>query len=355
MKRIGHLYESVASAESLWEGYLGAKKSKGGRRGCFQFEKSLGRELNQLQEELESNTYRPRPYFKFIVHEPKTRDIYAPSFRDCVVQYAIYLKIMPIFDKTFIDQSFACRVGLGTHKAAEYSQNALRRAGPDTYTLQLDIKKFFYSIDRPTLRKLLERKIKDKQMVDLMMLFADYPEPTGIPIGNLLSQMFALIYMNPLDHYATRVLKPSAGYCRYVDDFLLFGLTRSQALDYRDKLTRFVNKELKLTLSRSTIANTNKGVNFCGYRTWRSARFVRKHSLYKTRKAIRNNKLESVISHLAHASKTHSLQHILNYAEQQNYGLYCELPKIYHKRHHTAAERSRAISGVMYNRWGDIC
>ncbi|WP_227671455.1 reverse transcriptase domain-containing protein [Psychrobacter sp. 72-O-c] len=355
MKRVGDLYSSVVSLENLWQGFLGAKKSKGGRRGCFQFEKSLGRELASLQEELEAGTYKPRPYFKFIVYEPKIRDIYAPAFRDCVVQYAIYNALMPIFEKTFIDQSFACRVGLGTHAAADYAQNALRRAGPDTYTLQLDIKKFFYSIDRPVLRQLLEKKIKDKKMVDLMMLFADYPEPTGIPIGNLLSQMFALIYMNPVDHYATRVLKPAAGYCRYVDDFLLFGLTRDEALDYRVKLTKFVNEELKLTLSRSTIANTRKGVNFCGYRTWRSGRFIRKYSLYKSRKAVRKNKLDSFISHLAHASKTRSLQHLLTYAEQENYGLYCELPKIYHKKHHKTVRDPRVGNGVMYNRWGDVC
>lgn len=355
MKRVGNLYDDVVSLDNLWQGFLGARRSKGGRRGCFQFEKALGYELDALHNELMSGTYQPRPYYKFVVHEPKKRDIYAPAFRDCVVQYAIYLKLMPIFEKTFIDQSFACRVGLGTHKAADYTQEALRRAGPNTYTLQLDIKKFFYSIDRPTLKRLLERKIKDCKMIDLMMLFADYPEPTGIPIGNLLSQMFALIYMNPLDHYAKRVLKPSAGYCRYVDDFLLFGLTRAEALDYREKLTRFVNDKLKLTLSRSTIANTNKGVNFCGYRTWRSARFIRKYSLYKTRRAVRAGELDSLVSHLAHASKTRSLQHILSYTELQNHGLYRQLPKVYHARNHGSAERTRGAIGVMYNRWGDVC
>lgn len=336
MKRVGNLYNSTVSKEALYQGFLEAKKSKGGRRGCFEFDKRLAAELLALHNELTSGTYKPQPYFKFTIYAPKQRDIYAPAFRDCVVQHAIYAKTMPIFNRTFIDQSFACRVGLGTHKAADFAQEALRRAGPGTYTLQLDIKKFFYSIDRPTLQKLIERKIKDKKLVSLMMLFAEYQEPTGIPIGNLLSQMYALIYMNPLDHYAKRVLKPRGGYCRYVDDFLLFGLTRAQALDYRLKLTHFVNNELKLTLSRSTIANTKRGVNFCGYRTWVSARFVRKHSLYKARKAVRNNKLESLISHLAHASKTHSLQHLLNYSEQQNHGLYRQLPKIYHIRHHRA-------------------
>ncbi|WP_201556273.1 RNA-directed DNA polymerase [Psychrobacter sp. 72-O-c] len=334
MKRVGNLYESTVSKDSLYQGFLDAKKSKSGRRGCFEFEKKLATELSALNNQLMTGTYKPRPYFKFTIYEPKQRDIYAPAFRDCVVQHAVYAKAMPVFEKTFIEQSFACRVGLGTHKAADYTQQALRRAGQGTYTLQLDIKKFFYSIDRPTLRRLIEKKIKDKKLVNLMMMFAEYQEPTGIPIGNLLSQMYALIYMNPLDHYVKRELQPRAGYCRYVDDFLLFGLTRDEALDYRAKITDFVNNELKLTLSRSTIANTRKGANFCGYRTWRSARFIRKYSLYKSRKAVRNNKLDSFISHLAHASKTRSLQHLLNYAAQENPDLYRQLPKTYHQRHH---------------------
>ena len=70
--------------------------------------------------------------------------------------------------------------------------------------LQLDIQKFFYSIDRSILRVLFERKIKDQQMVDLMMTFTVYESPLGIPIGNLLSQIYALIYMNLVDHFIVR-------------------------------------------------------------------------------------------------------------------------------------------------------
>jgi len=333
MKRVGNLYNSIISKEALYQGFLDAKKSKSGRRGCFEFEKRLATELSRLHDELMSGTYHPKPYFKFTIYEPKKRDIYAAAFRDCVVQHAVYVKTMPIFERTFIDQSFACRVGLGTHKAADYTQAALSRAGQGTYTLQLDIKKFFYSIDRPTLQRLIEKKIKDKKLVNLMMQFASYQEPTGIPIGNLLSQMYALIYLNPLDHYIKRELKPRAGYCRYVDDFLLFGLTRDEALDYRTKITRFANNELKLELSRSTIANTKKGANFCGYRTWQSARFIRKHSLYKARKSVKSNKLDSFISHLAHARKTHSLQHLLGYVAKENPNMYKQLPKVYHTLH----------------------
>lgn len=338
MKRYGNLYGQAITKLALWNGYYEARRSKLENYACFQFELSLGAEIDKLHKELTDGTYRPRPYIKFKVYEPKQRIIYAPAFRDCVVQHAVHSVIQPIFDRTFIHESFACRIGKGTHKAADYAQQALIRADDDSYTLQLDIEKFFYSIDRRILRRLLERKIKDRQMVDLMMMFADYEEPVGIPIGNLLSQLYALIYMNLIDHYIVRELKPTAGYCRYVDDFILFGLTRQQAIEYRRLIIIFLDENLNLKLSRSTISHTRRGLNFVGYRTWRSKRFIRKHSLYKARKAVREDRLDSFISHLAHASKTHSLQHLLTYAQENNYGLYSQLPKKYHAAHHDYAQ-----------------
>lgn len=338
MKRYGNLYGQAITKLALWNGYYEARRSKLENYACFQFELSLGTEIDKLHEELTDGTYRPRPYIKFKVNEPKERIIYAPAFRDCVVQHAVHNVIQPIFDRTFIHESFACRIGKGTHKAADYAQQALIRADDDSYTLQLDIQKFFYSIDRRILCALFERKIKDRQMIDLMMLFANYEEPIGIPIGNLLSQLYALIYMNLIDHYIVRELNPAAGYCRYVDDFILFGLTRRQAIEYRRLIIIFLDENLKLRLSRSTISHTRRGLNFVGYRTWRSKRFIRKHSLYKARKAVRENRLDSFISHLAHASKTHSLQHLLNYARENNYGLYYQLPKKYHAGHYKNAQ-----------------
>lgn len=337
------------------QGYYDARSSRLESYACFQFELSIGTEIDALHEELVTGTYKPRPYIKFKVSEPKERIIYAPAFRDCVVQHAVYNVILPIFDRTFIHESFACRIGKGTHKAADYAQQALIRSPDDSYTLQLDIQKFFYSIARSILKKLIERKIKDPKMVELMMLFAEYEEPVGIPIGNLLSQLYALIYMNMIDHYIVRELKPLAGYCRYVDDFILFGLTREQAVRYRAAIIVFLDENLSLKLSRSTIAHTRRGVNFVGYRTWRTKRFIRKHSMYKARKAVREGRLDSFISHLAHASKTHSLQHLLSYAQENNYELYSQLPKKYHAAHHKNAGCARRQHRAMHAGRRDVC
>lgn len=355
MKRVGNLYDTVISRESLHQGFLDARRSKPNNYACWQFELSLGTELNLLHEELVSGTYQPRPYLKFLVHEPKERVIYAPAFRDCVVQHAVYNAVLPIFERTFIHTSFACRKGKGTHKAADYAQQALQRSRRGSYTLQLDIRKFFYSISRAILRELIELKIKCKRLVDLMMMFADYTEATGIPIGNLLSQLYALIYMNALDHFVVRELKTPSGYCRYVDDFILFGLTREQAVEYRQRIIQFLEERLQLELSRSTIAPTTRGVNFVGYRTWASARFVRKHTLYKARRSIRAGRLESVVSHLAHAAQTHSLQHLLDYAMEHNHALYRALPKTYHARHHAPAQHPGGCNRTLHAGRMDLC
>jgi RNA-directed DNA polymerase len=289
---------------------MDARKGKRSRKACFEFDRALGANLEAIHRELHSGAYAPSKYFKFIVYEPKRRVIHAPAFRDTVVQHAIYRVIYGIFDRSFISTSFACRVGYGTHKAARYVRTAMQQHEGNEYTLKMDIRKFFYSINRAILRRLIERKIKDRRLVDVMMMFSAMESPVGIPIGNLLSQIYALIYMNPLDHFIKRVLK-ARHYVRYVDDFLLVGFTRPECLDLRDRIVAFLKDTLGLELSKSTIQKVRKGVNFCGYRTWRSKVFIRKHSLYKFRKSVRGEQQESAVSLLGHAKHTNSLGYML--------------------------------------------
>lgn len=333
MKRIGHLYELAFTRDALLIAFHAAARNKRGKRACFNFEKSLASNLDALHNELSDGSYKPRPYYSFMVYEPKPRRIYAPAFRDLVVQHAIYRVVAPIFECGFIDQSFACRIGYGTHKAADYAQAALQQIPRDSYTLKLDIRKFFYRIDRSILRTQIERKIKDARFVDLMTMFADHGEPEGIPIGNLLSQLYALIYLNPLDHYIKRELGIKH-YCRYVDDFVLFGISRERALECQRLIIDFIRRELGLELSKSTIAPVARGINFVGYRTWASKRFIRRHSLSNYRLAMRRGEIESAASILGHARHTHSLQHMLRYSKEQHHANHCRLPKIYQSRDH---------------------
>jgi len=332
MKRVGDLYDSAFTRDALLTAYHAAARHKHGKRACFNFERRLAFNLESLYCELRDGIYQPMPYYTFEVFEPKRRTIYAPAFRDLVVQHAIYAVANPIFDRTFIDHSYACRKGMGTHKAADYAQAALRAVPHDSYTLKTDVRKFFYRIDRGILRTLIERKIKDNRFVGLMMAFADHGESVGIPIGNLLSQLYALIYLNPMDQFVKRELRVKY-YCRYVDDAVLFGLSKAECIDAKNKIETLL-KTLNLELSHYTIAPVKKGVNFVGYRTWASRRFIRKHSLYKFRKSLKKGDVKSAVSILGHARNTSSLNSMLSYIKKEKKHENSQLQKTYHTLSH---------------------
>lgn len=325
MKRVGYLFEKAFTMENLQQAFIDASKNKTGKRACFQFSRRLGYNLERLYFALHNGSYHPQPYYTFMVYEPKPRQIYAPSFSDLVVQHAIYRVIYPVFNKTFIDQSYACRKGKGTHAAADYAQVALRASPAGSYTLKLDIRKFFYRINRDNLRTMIERKIKDRRFVDVMMLFTDHGEPIGIPIGNLLSQIYALIYMNGVDHFIKRELKAKR-YCRYVDDFVIFGVSKESATESLNRITIFINT-IGLELSKYTIATIKRGINFVGYRTWVNKRFIRKRSLFVFTRVLRKGKIDSALSIIGHARKTHSLKYLIATLKEKYHDL--QLPKAY--------------------------
>lgn len=311
-KRFGNLFDQCFSMEALYAAYDRGRRGKRKTFSVMRFERDLGANLLALHTELHADTYRPQPYRHFMVMEPKPRQISAPAFRDVVVQHAIYGMLNPIFDRGFIHDSYGCRVAKGTHMASDRAQQYLREAKPDSFTLQLDIRRFYYTIDREILRRIIERKIKDRRLADLMMLFADDGKgPLGVPIGNLLSQMYALIYLDPLDHFVKREMKIKK-YVRYVDDFILWCDTREQAIERRDTIIDFLKINIGLTLSRWTIATVSRGVNFVGFRTWRKRRFVRKHSLFRFSRSLKAGDIQSLNSILGNALRTSSYSHMLN-------------------------------------------
>jgi RNA-directed DNA polymerase len=315
-KRYGHLFDKTFTLETLYAAYYRARQGKRKTLAVMRFETDLGANLQALHDELHAGTYAPQPYRHFIITEPKPRQISAPAFRDVVVQHAIYATINPIFDAGFIHDNYGCRTLKGTHRASDAAQRYLRQSAADSYTLQLDVRRFYYTIDRATLRQQIERKIKDRRFVDLMMVFADHGEPAGIPIGNLLSQLYALIYLNPLDHFIKREMKIGR-YVRYVDDFILFGLSRDEASACRIAIADFLRERLNLTLSRWTIAAVKRGVNFVGFRTWCKRRFVRKHSLYSFRKSLQRGDVQSLNSILGNARRTASHAHFCRRARNE--------------------------------------
>jgi RNA-directed DNA polymerase len=336
VKRFGNLFDKIIAPDNLFAAYLDARQGKRKFHACYSFERRIGHHIEDLGRRLADGSYRPKAPNCFYVYEPKKRLIEAPSFPDLVVQHAVYRIVMPIFDATFTRNSFACRKGFGTHLAADYVQDRMRLQG-NGVSLKIDCRKFFYSIDREVLRGLIERKIKCPQTLALMALFNSRKDPRGVSIGNLLSQMYALIYLNPVDHFIKRDLKV-AHYARYVDDLVIFTDTRSRAMDLFERIKGFLSDRLGLEVSKYSIAPISRGINCFGFRTWRTRRFARKRALYVARRSLIRNRLEGFSSSLGHAKKTGSFRFLMRMAQELNDGIFVRVHESFRPVHNLLPE-----------------
>lgn len=340
MKRAGNLYPQICTQATLLAAWQRASKHKRAHRACFEFGRKLGANLARLQQELEAGTYRPQPCNRFWVTDGrKPRLIEAPAFRDLVVQHAAHAVIAPVLTGRYIATTFACRTGLGTHQAADWLQAALRRAPRSAWVLHVDVRKFFYSIDRVILRSLLERVIKCPRTLQLLILFANRPETTGIPIGNLLSQTFANLYLNSLDQYCKRSLG-ARDYGRYMDDSVMVAPDRATGAAWLSGIRGHLAL-LGLEISHHCLQPIRRGVDFVGYRTWARARFVRPSLVSAIRRAARSGRLASVVSRLGHARRTASHRPLITYLETHHHAIAHCLPQSHRRHHHPHAGVTR--------------
>lgn len=291
MKTNSNLWDKLVSFENLNLAYYKAKKANSNHIEVYKFQLNLERNLFELQNELINRKYQLSKYFCFTIFDPKKRVIKALPFRDRVVQHALVNIIEPIFEKTFIGNSFACRKGYGTHKGLIEVKKAVQgKFKFKGYALKCDVKKYFYTIDHSILKRILFHKIKDKKVQELISLIIDsdcsaFGKNKGIPIGNLTSQLFANIYLNELDQFVKHKLKAKY-YYRYVDDFLIFSELKSQLHMYKKAIKCFLKYTLKLKVPnrKANIYLIKDGVDFVGYKIFPKMIRLRKSNIIKFKK-----------------------------------------------------------------------
>jgi retron-type reverse transcriptase len=309
MKRYGNLYGKITDFGNLLSASQKAQKGKRFKINVLKFNYNLEAELLQLQTELQDKTYQPGDYQTFFVYESKKRMISAAPYRDRVIHHALCNIILPIFERTFIHDSYANRVGFGTHRALERFTKFARSS---KYILQCDIKKYFPSIDHSILKELIRKKIKCPDtlwLIDQIIdgsnkqetvieyftgddLLTPVMRKRGLPIGNLTSQFFANVFLNEFDHFVKEELKIKK-YIRYVDDFVLLSDDRENLAESRIKIEEYLSKlRLKIHPIKSQLFATRKGPTFLGFRVLPDRIRVRNDNLRKGRKRLRKLKLQ---------------------------------------------------------------
>ena len=283
-----NLFERVCSFENLYNAYLKARRGKNGSGEVLKFTYNLESNLISLQKELQNQTYKTGKYRRFIIFEPKRREIAALPFKDRVVHHAICSVIEPVFEKTFIFDSYACRKKRGTHAGADRIQSFLRKHAKNCFVLKCDVKSYFPSVDHEILKKELRKKIADKKLLALLDCIVDSPSgEKGIPIGNLTSQLFANIFLNKLDYFAKQDLK-AKHYARYMDDFVILHESKKQLQCRKKQVEQFLHSiKLRFNEKKANVFPVCKGIDFLGYRLFAFHRLIRKSTVKRFLRGIK--------------------------------------------------------------------
>ncbi len=269
MKRAKSLFNQIISYENVRLAWLKARRHKTSKNVVKNFSKNVNKNLFIVQKNLKSKPAILSSYSQFTIYEPKERLISVVPFIDRVMHHAIMNVLEPVFEKQFIFHTYACRKGKGSHKAIKY---AFSKAKNCEYFLKLDVKKYFENIDHNILKRKLSKIIKDKDCLDLLFDIIDsFSTEKGLPIGNLTSQFFANLYLSELDHFVLEKLKPS-GYCRYMDDFLLFSNSKIDLMNMLNSIETFCLNNLLLTLKPYILGKCKDGIAFLGYKIHRTCK-----------------------------------------------------------------------------------
>ena len=296
-KTIRNKYKENLTYEKLLDAHIKSRKGKGYRKEIILFNLKQEEYIMWLYEKLKNKTYKHGGYSEFYVTEPKVRKIEKSRYLDRIVhRWVVDNFLEPCYVPKFINTSYACLKERGMHRAALYVKDTMKHCKikwDEYYILKMDVAKYFDNINKKILLKILERNIKDPDLMWLIkeILYANKREK-GLEIGNYTSQMFANIYLNEIDQYVKHKLKVKY-YCRYLDDSIVIVKTKKEAKEILEKIRKYLKENLELELNKKTQIFKNKqGVNFCGYKINEYRMKLRDKGKRKLKKKVKKLKEE---------------------------------------------------------------
>lgn len=265
-------FEKICDFGNLYKAYRKVKTGKGFNKSSMKFQMAALDGIHQIKRRLETKTYQISPYHQFTIYEPKERIIKACSFQDKIVQHSICDNVLlPNLKTEFIQTNYAGQIGKGTLYGLDclkaQMQLAYHKYGYDCWIIKADISKYFYSINHDILKDIVKYHVNDDDVYWLCEKFIDSTEGKGLPLGNQISQVFALLYLSGLDRFITGELGVKY-YGRYMDDFYLIVETKECAKYCLNAIYEFIHS-LELELNGKTqIIPFKNGIRFCGFHTY---------------------------------------------------------------------------------------
>lgn len=272
----------VADFNNLHKAYKKAKCGKKFNSSTAKFSSMSLEGIWTLKEQLENQTYQMAPYNEFEIYEPKKRVIKSCSFKDKVVQHSLCDNILlPELENVFITDNYAGQIGKGTlfglDRLKKHMIDFYNSYGQNGWILKCDIKKYFYSIDHEILKDIVDYYFTDDYLIWLNHLFIDSDESPGLPLGNQVAQVYALLML----HLVDSLIVGEQGfkhYGRYMDDFFIIHHDKAYLQECLKEINTLV-LSLGLELNGKTqIIPFKHGIKFLGFHHYISSdgKYIRK-------------------------------------------------------------------------------
>lgn len=290
MKRFGNIYPKIYDMDNLKLAHKNARKDKLFYREVKMVDSNEEFYLTQIQNMLKNNSYVVSEYTISVINDKgKQRELCKlPYFPDRIIQWAILLQIEEIFMKTLCTHTCASLKDRGIRKAAELTDRYMQDKFNTEYCLKIDVSKFYPNINHAVLKKLLMKKFKDKDLLELLFRIIDStPGNKGVPIGSYLSQFLANFYLSYFDHW----LKEEMGLkyvVRYMDDIVIFHYSKEYLHWLKCKMDDYLNNELDLVIKANwqVFPTAIRGVDFVGFRHFYGYKLLRKSTCKKFKKKM---------------------------------------------------------------------
>ncbi len=306
-----------------WQEFIKGKKSK---PDVQEFSLDLFDNILKLHHDLSNKIYCHGDYESFYINDPKRRHIHKASVRDRLLHHAVYRILYPFFDRTFIADSYSCRLNKGTYKAINRFRKAVfiesQNNARTCWVLKIDIRKFFASIDHKILLSTLGQYVNDCDLLWLLKQIIDSydtegKKDIGLPLGNLTSQLFANIYLNPFDQWVKHELKIKH-HIRYADDIIFLSTNKKELIQILPPIRNYLAENLKLELhpDKIVIKTVASGMDFLGWVHFWDYRILRRSTRRRMFGRIKispdNQTLQSYLGLLCHGNTYKIRRELLN-------------------------------------------
>lgn len=311
MKRYGWLYEKAFTKDNIKLAIIRASKGKKKRKIVRKVLSDIDYYTDEIYHIAWTYSYKPSPYLKFTLKDPssgKMREICKPRFYpDHCIHWCIYLVLYPILSKRLISKTYSSLKGRGQIYGQKKIKKQLKNRTKTKYYLKVDIRKFYPSIDTHKLEIMLEHKIKDPKL--LKLIHDILKQEKGLPIGMILSQLFANYYITDIDYIFN-----SKFYNRYADDVVIFGSNKRKLLKQRVCLQECLDKKSLTLKSNYQVYKTDKEMlDYMGFRFNHDKVIMRRKIMIKANRDIlkwkRNKTYKiacSIISHMGYVKHSNS-------------------------------------------------